>query len=217
MRENRSDPIPPDSSGQDDRIRGAWHAWLRALATDPEAAIAAALSYESLDATGRGRWLDALEQDAPEVQVPRLALYAPLMSVETEPERRARIEAAVMGDGAEVGRPAGRALRGVASNGDRVVAIVLPLYLNFVHVLACRFSMRDGIVWVRPEPITRDGEAPRTHTQLDGVSLESTPLKLVVEDLAHAIVAHRRSGNALPEALGAYVDLFQLGGEGDDC
>jgi hypothetical protein len=202
---------PPEPTSPDERIRGAWHAWLRALATDPEAAISAALSYEALDATGRARWLDALDQDAPQVGVPKLALYAPLLSVETEPEHRARIEAALSDDTAPLARPAGRALWGVAPNGDRIVAIVLPLYLSFVHVLACRFRVHEGIVWVRREPIVRDADALRNHTDLDGVSLEPTPLKLVVEELAHAIVAHRRSGNELPAALGAYVDLFSSG------
>lgn len=200
-------PIPPEPTSPDDRIRGAWHAWLCALATDPESAIAAALSYEALDEAGRTRWLDALDQDAPHVQVPKLALYAPLLSVETDPTLRARIEAAVS-DHPALARPAGRALRGIAPNGDRIVAIIMPLYLSFVHVLACRFRLQDGIIWVRREPIARDTDAPRSRTELDGVSLESTPLKLVVEELAHAVVAHRRSGNELPQALGAYVDLF---------
>jgi hypothetical protein len=172
--------------------------------------MAAALSYEALDAVGRSRWLDALDQDAPHVQVPKLALYAPLLSVETEPVRRARIAAAVSAESAVFPRPEGRALRGVAPDGDRIVAIVLPLYLEFVHVLACRFKIHDKFVWVRREPLLREVDAPQNRTEFDGVMLEPTPLKLVIEELAHAVVAHRRSGDPLPEALLAYVDLFRL-------
>src|SRR5262245_21186210 len=84
-----------DATSTDERVRAAWHAWLAALASDPEAALAAALAYEALDGGGRTLWLDALDQDAPHLNVPKLAVYAPLLSVETEPTRRARIQAAV--------------------------------------------------------------------------------------------------------------------------
>ncbi len=195
----------------DERVRAAWRAWLSALATDPEAAVAAALAYEALDDVGRKLWLDALDQDAPQIEVPKLAMYAPLLSVETEPERRARIQAAVGDSGIMPRRPAGRALRGVASNGDRIVAVVLPLYLDFVHVVACRIRPQDGFVWVRRDPIVHDRDAPRTRSELEGILLEQTPLKPVVEELAHAVLAHRRSGREFPGALGVFVDLFQPG------
>ena len=190
-------------------MRGAWHAWLGALATDSEAAVAAALAYEALDQDGRILWLDALDQDAPLLQVPRVAIYAPLLSVETDPVLRARIEAAV-GEHENVGpRPVGRALRGIASDGDRIVAVVLPLYLSFVHVVACRIKPSDGFVWVRRDPILHDRDAPDLRSEIESVTLERTPLKPVVEELAHAILAHRRSGRELPSALSAFVDLFQ--------
>ena len=200
-----------DSAPADERVRAAWHAWLSALASDPEAALAAALAYEALDDTGRDLWLDALDQDAPQIEVPKLAMYAPLLSVETEPLRRERIRSAVGDIGLASRRPAGRALRGVAADGDRIVAVVLPLYLDFVHVLACRMRPHDGFVWVRRDPIVHDRDAPTTRSELEGVMLERTPLKPVVEELAHAVLAHRRSGRELPEALRVFVDLFQPG------
>ena len=193
----------------DERVRAAWHAWLSALASDPEAALAAALAYEALDDTGRDLWLDALDQDAPQIQVPKLAMYAPLLSVETEPSRRERIRSAVGEIDVMRRRPAGRALRGVAADGDRIVAVVLPLYLDFVHVLACRMRPHDGFVWVRRDPMVHDRDAPTTRSELEGVLLERTPLKPVVEELAHAVLAHRRSGRELPESLRVFVDLFQ--------
>jgi hypothetical protein len=54
----------------------------------------------------------------------------------------------------------------------------------------------------------RDSEAPYTGTELEGVVLEQTPLKPLIEELAHAVLAHRRSGQPLPEALHGFVDLF---------
>jgi hypothetical protein len=200
-----------DAAPPDERVRAAWHAWLSALASDPEAALAAALAYEALDGTGRDLWLDALDQDAPQIQVPKLAIYAPLLSVETEPSRRERIRSAVGDSGVAMRRPAGRALRGVATNGDRIVAVVLPLYLDFVHVLACRMRLNDGFVWVRRDPIVHDRDAPTMRSELEGVLLERTPLKPVVEELAHAVLAHRRSGRELPESLRVFVDLFHPG------
>jgi hypothetical protein len=206
-----------DGAPPDDRVRAAWRAWLSALASDPEAALAAALAYEALDDTGRDLWLDALDQDAPQIQVPKLAMYAPLLSVETEPVRRERIRSAVGDSGLSRRRPAGRALRGVADNGDRIVAVVLPLYLDFVHVLACRMRPHDGFVWVRRDPIVHDRDAPKMRSELEEVMLERTPLKPVVEELAHAVLAHRRSGRELPEALRVFVDLFQPGFDDEPC
>jgi hypothetical protein len=200
-----------EPASTDERVRAAWHAWLCALATDPEAALAAALAYEALDERGRTLWLDALDQDWPHLSVPKLAIYAPLLSVEMDPERRVRIQTAVGESGVISRRPAGRALRGVADDGDRIVAVVLPLYLEFVHVLACRIRPQDGFVWVRRDPIVHDRDAPRIRSELEGIVLEQTPLKPVVEELAHAVLAHRRSGRELPESLRAFVDLFQPG------
>src|SRR6186713_719409 len=73
----------------------AWRAWLGALANDAEAAQAAALAYEQLDASGRDAWIDSLAQDARELGVPRIAVYAPLLAVELDTARRQRIELAL--------------------------------------------------------------------------------------------------------------------------
>ncbi|MFO0677600.1 MAG: hypothetical protein U0169_13780 [Polyangiaceae bacterium] len=67
-------PAPPVTESGDaiePRARAAWRTWLTALATDAEAAVAAALTYEALDATGRDAWLDVLDQDAPTIDVLR--------------------------------------------------------------------------------------------------------------------------------------------------
>jgi len=44
----------------DPRTHAAWRTWLTALATNAEAATAAALAYQSLNDEGRDAWLDAL-------------------------------------------------------------------------------------------------------------------------------------------------------------
>src|SRR5262245_1508381 len=79
----------------DPRIHAAWREWLAALATDAEAGIAAAHVYAELPAPARDAWLDALAEDHPNLGVPPVAIYAPLLSVETDPARRARMEQAM--------------------------------------------------------------------------------------------------------------------------
>ncbi|MBX3182177.1 MAG: hypothetical protein KIT72_10025 [Polyangiaceae bacterium] len=212
LRSSRADrtPLPTAARvGVEPRVVDAWCAWLDALASDAEAALAAAMAYKALDAEGRERWLDVLEQDAPRVSVPRIAVYAPLLSVEADPVRRQRLLTAIGPAEAEASpRVALRCLWGEVGDGQRVVAIVSPLYLDFVQVLACAYDDRRGFSWVKHDPIVDDRMAPRGGHQIGGVRLEPTPLKPVVDELAYAIVAHQRSGRELPEALCIFADLF---------
>lgn len=196
--------------GDDARFARAWRVWLEALAHDPEAAWAAALTYRSLPVDGREAWIDALEIDAPDVGAPAIALYAPLLGVEDDPGRRARIEAALMTHGAPVPTNVLRALVGEVSNasGARIVVIVHPLYLDFVEVLTCVLEGDAGFRDVRHDPIRRALEAPKAGDLLDGAELEARPLEVVIEDLAHAVVAHRRKGAPLPPPLVRFADLF---------
>src|SRR5580704_8351970 len=125
----------PGETDDDDRVRAAWRSWLSALATDAEAAMAAALAYESLPDDSRDAWLDALDADAPTLEVPRVALYAPLLAVESDPARRERIEERIATD--PHARPAGygeaQALCGVGADGTHACVIVAALYLDFVQ------------------------------------------------------------------------------------
>jgi hypothetical protein len=93
-------------------------------------------------------------------------------------------------------------------SGDRVVVLVLPLYLSFVQVFSCRFSATGGFAWARHEPFWREQDAPQSGAFFEGVTLERTPMKPVVEELAHAVVAHGRGGASPPDALRVLVDLF---------
>jgi hypothetical protein len=190
----------------DPRVRSAWRTWLSALASDAEAAMAAALAYDSLPAEGRDAWLDALDADAPTISVPRLALYAPLLAVEACERRRARSEAALRH--AEAGRTSTEiwALRGVGRDGVHVCAIVSPLYLDFVEVLVCHYLPSAGFRQVRHEPLRHKGDTPTR--EIDGVPMEPTPLRVVVEELAHAVLADRRERRQAPSALTSFAHLF---------
>jgi hypothetical protein len=200
---------PPPSARDDARVRSAWRSWLSALATDAEAAMAAALAYESLPPDGRDAWLDVLEGDAATLAVPSVALYAPLLAVESDPARRARMEAAIASDPERGSAPCAqaRALRGVARDGTHACVIVAPLYLDFVQVLACRYTPAGGFVAVKHDPLRNSGDL-EPMVEVDGVAVEPTPLRVVVEELAHAILADKRGHRSTPSALASFAHLF---------
>ncbi len=211
----------------DPRMRSAWRSWLSALGTDSEAAMAAALTYESLAGDARDAWLDALDADAIDLDVPRVALYAPLLAVEADTDRRARI-AATLAEGGVALEPAGdvRALHGMAPTGDHVCVVVSPLYLDFVAVLICRYDPDSGVRSARRDPVrnivdvlgahgTGGGsgasiEFACAHSRcvVDDVDVREVPLRDVIEGLAHAVIADRRAGRNAPAALSTYAHLF---------
>jgi hypothetical protein len=191
-------------------VRAAWRSWLSALAADAEAAMAAALAYESLPNEARDAWLDALEADAPALDVPPVALYAPLLAVESEPgPRRTRIEAAIAASPttpvASGTQPI--ALRGVGRDGSHACVIVAPLYLRFVQILSCRYTPAGGFVTVKHDPMRHSDEVAPI-VDFDGVPVEATPLRVVIEELAHAILADKRGQRETPQALASFVHLF---------
>jgi hypothetical protein len=202
-------PVPDVTGGTDARVLDAWCEWLGALATDAEAALAAAIAYRELDAKGRISWLNALEQDSVRLKVPRIAVYAPLLAVESDPERRERITFAMGPAEVEATPRAGiQALGAVRADGQRIATVIVPLYLDFVQVLACAYRPDRGFTWVRHDPIVDVKHAPRPGEQLDGAVLERTPLKALIDELSHAVLSQRRNGRELPEALRVFADLF---------
>jgi hypothetical protein len=215
-------PAAPTSAAKiavEPRILAAWRQWLSALATDAEAALAAAHVYGELAPEGRDSWLDALDEDGPKLGIPRVALYAPLLSVEVDRARLARIQQAIALD---VASPASlpavqttRALRGIAPDRTRIATLVAPLYMDFVQVLSCRYSPHTGFVWVKHDPLRSAGHAPKSGYKVDEVVLETTPLNIVVEDLALAILAQRRRGDVIPPTMALFANLFDARFESD--
>jgi hypothetical protein len=198
----------------DPRLRSAFRAWLEALAVDPEAATAAAMAYESLAPDGRDAWLDALATDAPAVDVPAIALYAPLLGVEADGERRVRIERALAAAPVTPNPPRTlRALQGVDASGETVAAIVVPVYLDFVELLVCRYRPDGGVSSARRGPLLRAADVwagPSAIREVDETALREVPFAAVVDGLAHALVADRRQGRPPPEPLRTYDFLFAL-------
>jgi hypothetical protein len=193
------------------RDRAAWRTWLSAMATDADAAVAAALAYEALGDDGRDAWLDALKDDAPHVKVPAVALYAPLLGVESDEGRRARIADTLAGSQpppSDNVRAGAKALRGAAGEGY-VCIVLLPLYLDFVELLACRYHPRRGVEVANHEPLCHRDQVPsRAAALLGDVALAPAALSDVVEELAHAVVADRRDGRPAPRAFDRFIHLF---------
>jgi len=214
FRDDEPSEPPPTSAGASFAARehAAWRSWLSAMASDAEAAMAAALAYESLNDAARDAWLDALAVDAPFVQVPRVALYAPLLAVESDERRRARIVAALalsQTPPAERTRAGARALRSGGFEGRIACVVLSPLYLDFVELLACVYDVREGISFARHEPLChRDQVTARAAALLGDVALSPSPLADVVEELAHAVVADKRGGRDAPAAVAKFTHLF---------
>lgn len=188
----------------DPRAHAAWRTWLAALAKDADAVTAAALAYESLGPKGRNAWLDALDVDAPLVGVPKIALYAPLLGVEEDDERRARIVLNVVGAARKSTPP--RALVG-SLGSDRVCLIVTPLYLDFVEILYCLYDPDIGIREAWHKWLTHVTDVETLAKEIGAAMIGGT-LAQVVEELAHAVVADRRAGRSAPPSLVRYIDLF---------
>ena len=198
------------------RAVGAWRSWLGALASDAEAALAAAMTYGALPGEARDAWLDALERDRGSVDVPHVALYAPLLAVESDEARRARIAYSM---GEERGpRAMPEALRGRTGAGDLVCAVATPLYLDFVEVLVCRYDPDRGVFSAHHEPFRNAAQVSSAVASAleEAVDLTPAPLRDVIEELAHAVVADRREGKTPPEALARFSHLFGPDLE-DDC
>ncbi|MBW2525721.1 MAG: hypothetical protein JRI23_16175 [Deltaproteobacteria bacterium] len=188
------------------RFVRAWRAWLASLATDAEAATAAAHLYAELSHAPRDAWLDALAEDAPQVGVPVAALYGPLLAVEDDPQRRRRI-CAESGLEPFASDRVGRALRGRVADAV-VVVLVQPLYLDFVRIIVCRFACGRGLEVVYQHPLVREVDAPRSGDVVEDVVVRPACADAVVDELAHAVVAHRRLGREMPAPLRACADLF---------
>jgi len=201
-----------------DRADRVWCTWLEALAKDAEAALGAACAYEALDDRERNAVLDVLEIDAKRISVPRVAVFAPLLSVEADVDRRERIRSAM---GSDVGPNVfvrARSLMGSTRDGDLVVLAETHMYLGFVRVTVCRLTPDRCVHWVRSDPLSDARDAAVPGCVVDGTVLELVPLRTAVDAIARALVAQRRLNGELPPHLRPLVELFDAAGcDENDC
>jgi len=205
-----STPLPTAAAaGVEARFVEVWRAFLGELATDAHKAHAAAIAYRELGPEARDSWIRVLEHDAHQIEAPRIAVYAPLLAVETDGVRRKRILDAIGEvDAAALPRVGARALVGSSKAGLRVAVLVTPLYLSFVQVLALGYEPGMAFEWIRHDPILADSESPRPGESVAEAVLESADVNTLVDELALTVLAHQRSGRTVPEVLRIFADLF---------
>jgi hypothetical protein len=194
---------PPELS----RARALLRELLGGLAHDASAALAFAQVYEELSPQARAALLEVVEADLEASPIPPVAVWAPLLAVEREPERRAALEARLAASHIAAPSVEPRALLGAAPDGSSVAALVMPAYLRFVRVLWCRARPSWGFLWARHDALMHEREVPSAPV-VDGVTLEPVPAKIVVDALAHAVLAHERRGEPMPPSVAAFADAF---------
>ena len=96
---------------------------------------------------------------------------------------------------------------GVAGDGTHACVLIAPLYLDFVQVLSCRYTPAGGFVAVSHDPLRHSSDLGAVR-DVEGVAVEPTPLRIVVEELAHAVLADKREQRTTPSALAAFAHLF---------
>jgi hypothetical protein len=103
-----------------------------------------------------------------------------------------------------------RAFRGLTRSGDAVCALSTPLYLDFVELLVCRYHPDRGVSIALHEPFRHADQISEFVAAAieQPVELTAAPLRDVIEELAHAVVADRRQGRVAPDTLARFSHLF---------
>lgn len=108
--------------------RTAWHSYLRTLATSADAALGCALAYEELPRDARAELVGLIEEDLAASGAPRLAVVAPLLAAEKDPElARALSRIAARGRSRRRPRLVGRRAWAGERAGCRALAIARPI------------------------------------------------------------------------------------------
>lgn len=208
---------------QSTREESIWRQWLQSMASDSESALAAAMAYREMSGEQRTALLASLLESVAELGIPLVAVVAPLLAVEDDPERREHLESALLSvseetfDSLPLARP--QALWNVPNHwrmahdsSERLLVFVLPLYLEFVQVLAV--EVKNGALGnVRHDPILNREQAPQSGQLLDGLTLEDVPLSSAVDILAQCIVTSHRKQIPIPDAVRVMTDWLNPAAE----
>jgi len=203
-------PLPELARGTDTRVLDAWCEWLGALATDAEAALAAAIAYRELDAHGRTFLAQRARADSVRLKVPRIAVYAPLLAVESDSRTFASASRLPWA------RPKSRPLRASPFRHFlRAAPMVcasppwscLCIWTSF-RCWPAPFALKPVFLGCVHDPSSELKRAPGPGHHLEGVELERTPLKALIDELSHAVLSQRRNGARATRALRVFADLF---------
>jgi len=190
--------------------RTAWHSYLRTLATSADAALGCALAYEELPRAARAELIGLIEDDLAASGAPRLAVVAPLLAAERDPElSRALSRIAARGRSRRRPRVVGRRAWAGERSRSRALAVARPVYLGFVELVVA--TVDEGLVSVTADALVGDAFA-RASALVAPIELAEAPYADVVDELAEAVLASRRSGRPLPDGASRLADLFEVSG-----
>jgi hypothetical protein len=184
----------PSFSGDESHL--AFRALVRQIAVDADAALGFASAYGEMSDEARDAQIAVLEHEAKSLRLPREGLFAPLLAVENDPKRRARLVAALRG---QSNLRDGTVRAFYTQETPARIVLLSVAYLDFATgVVAEVAPLRATRI-----PLMRVDQA----SAVLGCGLVPCALDEAVDHLAHAVVAHRDS---LEEAacLMPYLELF---------
>lgn len=193
-----------EDNGSDDVARAAWSRWLRLLSHDEDAALGASLAFADLAAHDRDTWLDALDRELMSADHAAYA-YAPLLAVEEDPSRRARMLARLL-------RRAPASREPVVHVAGRVpyrAIVALSVYVPYVAVVGIVFDAQ-GVHEFVTEPLCHEEGIAERVASFVGQPSARWAFRDFVDELALSIIAHRRRGSPFPPGLADYSALFSV-------
>ena len=168
-------------------------AWLSALSTSPDYALAFAQAYEALHGTERDAWLTELETEHV-----AYAAYWPLLAVEKSPARVLRIRAQLKG------AVSGDVLPIVAYRDGDALYLVRSMYSAFIGPIRFTFDADGSVSAVDALPLG-GRESFR-----DGLSARAclVPVEEATLDIARAVMINRRLGREIPALLLSFPEFL---------
>lgn len=164
-------------------------AWLSALSTSPDYAIAFAQAYEALGGNERDAWLTELEGEHANA-----AAYWPLLAVEQAPSRLRRIRSKL-----EATSEPTTAYR----DGDTIY-LVRSMYSAFIGAVRFVFGASGEVASAHALPLC-DNTSFR-----ESLSAQATVIAVAdaTLDIARGVVVSRRLGRDIPELLLSHPELL---------
>lgn len=174
-------------------------AWLSALSTSPDYALAFAQAYEALDGAQRDAWLTELESEnaAP-------SAYYPLLAVESAPSRVFRIRVRLSGAAAAANDVAHAPAPMVAYRDGAALYLLRSMYSAFIGPVRFIFGNDGTISAVDALPL---GGRDSFRATLSA-SAKVVPIEEATVDVARGVMVNRRLGREIPALLLSHPELL---------